>query len=121
MHVSLHVVNVTWTDLDILAFILHFLTCFGLWLVGLQICDGMAGSLSVASTTVSSAKVAAVDSGEDGRYAVYSRYNNCSRPLPWGTPALTGESLVYSVLTFTRKCLLCKYDFEDNEIIQRVH
>jgi hypothetical protein len=24
---------------------------------------------------------------------------------------LTGESSVYSVSTFTRKCLLCKYDF----------
>jgi hypothetical protein len=23
--------------------------------------------------------------------------------LPWGTPVLTGESSVYSVLTFTRK------------------
>jgi hypothetical protein len=36
----------------------------------------MAGSLSMASTAVSSAKVAAVDSGEVARSAVYSRYNN---------------------------------------------
>jgi hypothetical protein len=35
----------------------------------------MAGSLSVATTAVSSAKVAVVDSGEIGRSAVYSRYN----------------------------------------------
>jgi hypothetical protein len=45
----------------------------------------------VASTAVSSAKVAVVDSGEVGRSAVYSRYNNGHRTLPWGTPALTGE------------------------------
>jgi hypothetical protein len=35
----------------------------------------MAGSLSVASTAVSSAKVAVVDSGEVGRSAVYIKYN----------------------------------------------
>jgi hypothetical protein len=34
---------------------------------------------------------------------VYSRYN---RTLPWGTPALTGESSVYSVSTLMTKCLL---------------
>jgi hypothetical protein len=28
--------------------------------------------------------------------------------LSWGTAALTGESSVYSVSTFTRKCLLCR-------------
>jgi hypothetical protein len=44
----------------------------------------MAGSLSVATTAVSSAKVAVVDSGEVGRSAVYSRYND-PRTLPWGT------------------------------------
>jgi hypothetical protein len=32
-----------------------------------------------------------VDSGEVGRSAVYSKYNNGSRPLPWGTAALTGR------------------------------
>jgi hypothetical protein len=36
----------------------------------------MAGSLSVATTAVSSAKFAVVDSAEVGRSAVYSRYNN---------------------------------------------
>jgi hypothetical protein len=46
-------------------------------------CEAMAGSLSVATTSVSSAKVAVVDSGEVGRSAVYSRYNNGPRTLPW--------------------------------------
>jgi hypothetical protein len=62
----------------------------------------------VASTAVSSAKVAVVDYGEVGRSVVYSRYNNGPRTLPWGTPALTGESSGYSVSTFMRKSLLCK-------------
>jgi hypothetical protein len=56
----------------------------------------MAGSLFVASTAVSSAKVAVVNSGEIGRSAVYNRYNNDPRTLPWGTPALTEDSSVYS-------------------------
>jgi hypothetical protein len=46
----------------------------------------------MASTTVLSAKVAVVYSGEVGRSAVYSRYNNGPRALPLGAPALTGES-----------------------------
>jgi hypothetical protein len=54
----------------------------------------MAGSLSVASAAVSLAKIAVVDSGEVGRSAVYSRYNNGLRTLPWGTPALTDEFCV---------------------------
>jgi hypothetical protein len=69
----------------------------------------MAGSLSVATTAVSSAKVAkVVDSGEVGSSAMYSRYNNGPRTLPWSTPALTDDCSVYSVSTFTRKCLLYK-------------
>jgi hypothetical protein len=71
----------------------------------------MAESLSKATTAVRLAKVAVVDFGEVGRSAVYSRYNNGPRTLPWGTPALTDDSSVYSVSTFTRKCLLCKWDF----------
>jgi hypothetical protein len=51
----------------------------------------------VASTPVLSAKVAVVYSGEVGRSAVCSRYNNGLRALPWGAPALNGESSVYSV------------------------
>jgi hypothetical protein len=62
----------------------------------------------MATTEVSSAKVSVVDSGEVGRSAVYSMYNNSSRTLPWDTPALTDNSSVYSVSTFTRNCLLCK-------------
>jgi hypothetical protein len=45
----------------------------------------MVGSLFVASTAVSSANVAVVDSGEVGRSAVYNRYNNGPRTLPYGT------------------------------------
>jgi hypothetical protein len=52
----------------------------------------MTGSLSVATTAVSSAKVAVVDSGEVGKSAVCSRYNNGPRTLPWGIPSLTGEN-----------------------------
>jgi hypothetical protein len=59
-------------------------------------------------TAVSSAKVAVVDSGEVDRSAVYSRYNNGPRTLPWGTPVLTDGSSLDSVSTFMRKCLLCK-------------
>jgi hypothetical protein len=63
----------------------------------------MAGSLSVVTIAVLSAKVGVVDCGEVGRSAVYSRYNNGPRTLPYGTPALTDDSSVYSVSTFTRK------------------
>jgi hypothetical protein len=41
----------------------------------------------VARTAVSSANVAMVVVGEVGRSAVYMRYNNGPRTLPWGTPA----------------------------------
>jgi hypothetical protein len=43
-----------------------------------------------------------------GGSAVYSIYNNGLRTLPWGTPALTGDSFVYSVSIFTRKCVVCR-------------
>jgi hypothetical protein len=62
-------------------------------------CEAMAGSLSVDSTAVSSAKVAVVDSGEVGRSAVYSRYNTDPGTLTWHTPALTAGSSVYLVST----------------------
>jgi hypothetical protein len=68
----------------------------------------MAGPLSVATTAVSLGNVAVVDSGEVGRPAVYSRYNNGPRTLRWGMPALTGDNSLYSVSTFMRMCLLCK-------------
>jgi hypothetical protein len=73
-----------------------------------SLCEAMAGSLPVSSTTVSLAKVAMVDSHEVGRSAVHRRYNNGPRTLPLGTPTLTVENFVYSVSAFTRKCLLCK-------------
>jgi hypothetical protein len=74
-----------------------------------SLCEAMAGSLSMNTTEGSSEKV--VDSVEVGRSAVYSRYNKGPRTLPWGTTILIWESCVYSVSTFTRKCLLCKLDF----------
>jgi hypothetical protein len=69
------------------------------------LCEAMAGSLYMVNTAVSSAKVAVVDSGEVNRSAVY---NNGPKTLPWCAPALTGDSYVYSVSAFRRKCLLCK-------------
>jgi hypothetical protein len=71
-HVSLRVANVTWIDLDSLAFILHFLNQS--WIASRSVCrfnEAIAGSMSTALTAVSSAKVAVVDSGEVGRSAVY--------------------------------------------------
>jgi hypothetical protein len=86
-HISLRVVNVTWISLDSLAVILHFLNQF--WISSRLVCnfcEAMAVSLSVATTALSSSKVAVVDSGEVGRSAVYCRYNNGSRTLPLSTP-----------------------------------
>jgi hypothetical protein len=71
-HVSLHVVNVTCTDLDLLAFILQFLYQF--WISARLVCsfcEAMAGLLSVTSTVVLSRKVALVDPSEAGRSATY--------------------------------------------------
>jgi hypothetical protein len=83
-------VNVTWIDLDLLAFIIHFLYQF--WIASRLVCsfcEAMAGSLPLAITVLLSAKVAVVDFGEVGRSAVYIRYNNGPRALAWGTPTLT--------------------------------
>jgi hypothetical protein len=55
-----------WIALHLLAFILHFLNQF--WIENRLVCsfcEAIAGSLSVASTAVSSANVAVVDSGEE--------------------------------------------------------
>jgi hypothetical protein len=73
-----------------LAFILYFLSQF--WTASRLVCRFCEGSLSVVSITVSSAKVAVVDSGEVGVSAVYNRYNNGPRKLPCGTPALSEDS-----------------------------
>jgi hypothetical protein len=70
-------VSVTWIDLNPLAFTLHSYNHF--WIVARLVCsfcEAMAGSLSVASTAVSLAKVAMVDSGVVGKFAVYNSYNS---------------------------------------------
>jgi hypothetical protein len=101
VHVSLRAVNVTWIDLDSLAFI-HSSASRLVY----SSCEAMVGSLSVDTTAVSSAEVSVVDPGEVAKSAVYRRYNNGPRTLVWGTPALTEDSSVYSVSTFTRNWLL---------------
>jgi hypothetical protein len=102
-------VHVKWADLDSLAFILHFFNHISIASrLFCSYCEAMSGSLSVANTAVSSANVAVVDSVEVGRSAVYSRYNSGPRTLTWSTPAMTGESSVYSDSTLTSKCLPCK-------------
>jgi hypothetical protein len=61
--VSFRVVNVTWTDLDSLAFILHLFSHF--YIVSRLVCswcEAVPGSLSVVNTAVSSAHVAVIDS-----------------------------------------------------------
>jgi hypothetical protein len=106
--ISFHLVHVMRIDLDLLAFILYFVNQF--WIASRLVCsvyDAMAGSLSMASTAVTLTNVSG-DSGEVGRSAVQSRYNNSPRALPCGMPALTWESSVYLFSSFTRKCLLCK-------------
>jgi hypothetical protein len=66
--VFLRVVNVTWADLDSLAFILRLFihVCIVCRLV-CSFCEAMPGSLSMANTAASSANVAIVDSAKDGR------------------------------------------------------
>jgi hypothetical protein len=78
---------------------LHFYISFGLQ-VGQFV-------VSVASTAVSLGKVAVIGSGEVGKCAVCSRYNNGTM-TPLGCAAIDWESCMYSVGTFTMKCLLCK-------------
>jgi hypothetical protein len=78
----------------------------------------MAGSLSVVTTAVSSAKVSVVDSGEVGRSAVCSRYNSGPRTLPLSKPALTEE---FCVLSFNlhKEVSAMQIGFYDKEIIQK--
>jgi hypothetical protein len=73
--VSLRVENVTWIDLDSLAFIFHFLnqSLIAIKLV-CSFCEAMAGSLSVASTAVSSEKFAMVGSGQSQSYVSLGRH-----------------------------------------------
>jgi hypothetical protein len=66
--VSFRVVNVTWTDLGSLAFILHLFNHFRIASrLVCSFCEAMPGSLSVANTGVSSSNVTVVDSVEVGR------------------------------------------------------
>jgi hypothetical protein len=62
----------------------------------------------MAITTVLSAKVADVVSGEIGRSAVNSRSSNGPKTLSWGMTVLTGECSVYSFSVLNRKCLFCR-------------
>jgi hypothetical protein len=97
VHVSVRVVHVTWINFDPLTFILHSLNQF--WIASsfvCSLCEAMAASLSMASTAVSSAKIAVIDSSKVDRSAVYNRYNNGRRTLPWGMPALTEHTCVLS-------------------------
>jgi hypothetical protein len=80
---SVRVLNVTWIDLDLLAFISTF------WIarkVVYSSCQATALSLSLANTTVSSTNILVVDSVEVGGSAVYRRYNSGPRTLLWGAP-----------------------------------
>jgi hypothetical protein len=71
----------------------------------------MAGSLSKARTAVSSAKVDMVVAGEVGRSAVYMRYTNSPRTLPWETPAWIGDRGCWTEPNLTKKCLFCRRDW----------
>jgi hypothetical protein len=101
-------VNVTWADLDSLGFILHHSNHFCVASrFFCSFCEAVPGLLSVTNA-LALANVVIVQSVEVGRSAVYSSYNSGPRTRPWGTPALTGESSVYSDSDFTRMCLLCR-------------
>jgi hypothetical protein len=75
---------------------------------GMLVCSfsgAMAGSLFVASSAVSYATFAMVDSGLVRRSACGPRTLRCGRST------LIGESSVYLVSTFTEKFLLLRQDF----------
>jgi hypothetical protein len=55
--------------------------------VGLEFLGSYGWVTSDARIAVSSAKVAMVVAGEVGRFAVFMRYRNGPRTLPWGIPA----------------------------------
>jgi hypothetical protein len=87
-HIPVRVVNITWTDFSVLACMRHLWS--QVWIALRWVWsywEAMAGSLSEARVATSSAKVAMVVAGEVGRSAVYTRYKNGPRTLPWGTPA----------------------------------
>jgi hypothetical protein len=86
-HVSVRVVKVTWTDLESLASILHFLTSCRFQFLVCSLCEATTGSFSVAGT----AKFAVVVSGVIGRSAVYNRYNK------WGADRNVATSKFYEL------------------------
>jgi hypothetical protein len=93
-HISLCVVNVKWTNLDPLCFILNFFNHF--WMTSRLVCsfsEVQCGSFSVTTTAVLLVNVAEGDSGEVVRSAVYSS----PRILPGCTLTLRLDSLVYSL------------------------
>jgi len=109
--VSLLVANVTWVDFVSLILMRHFLNhssirCRCLWRLWVAIC----GSEWEANTAVSSANVAVIVSLIVGRSAVNSRYNSGPSTLPWGTPDLMGNKLVWKSPYLTKKCLSVRYD-----------
>jgi hypothetical protein len=66
----------------------------------------------MARMAVSSANVAMVVVGEVGRSAVYMRYSNGPRTLPWGTPAWTGDRVRCVEAILTKKCIVVMAKFE---------
>jgi hypothetical protein len=78
--VSLRMVNVTWANLDPLAFIVNFFNHF--WIGSVltcSFCETIIGPLSVANTAVSSTGFAVLHSVEIESSAVCSRYYNSPR------------------------------------------
>jgi hypothetical protein len=80
--VSLRLVNVAWTYLDSLGFILHFFNhSWNTSRLICSFCEAVTRSLSVTSGALSSENVAVCDSSVVGRSPVNSRYNNGPRTL----------------------------------------
>jgi hypothetical protein len=71
----------------------------------------MAGSLPVATTAESSEKVAVVGSGEVGKSAVHSSYNNGPRTLLWGVSTLTAVEFCELGFSFYEKVSAMQIEF----------
>jgi hypothetical protein len=108
-HIPVRVVNVTWTDLSSFACMRHLWSqvwsalrwVWSFW-------EAMTESLYVARIAVSSAKVAVVVAGEVGRSAVYMRFRNGPRTLPYGTPAWIVGRGCWAEPNLTKKYLFCR-------------
>jgi hypothetical protein len=57
--------------------------------------------------------------GEVGRSAVYMRYSNSPRTLPWGTPAWIGDGVWCVEAILTKKMPVVQILLEKEEIIER--